>query len=314
MLGFLQRQYYKQDGGNKYQIDCNEVESNLDSLEIKKVVRYKNDVSILSGLLTHIKNKTVGTKYPRHIVVKIGLCNKTLEKEFKISNLLTSIPGYISYICLFDCYDDSYEKINPSRICNAEKKDTNLKKVLLMPYIIEGSVKNCKWSLDKFDILRSVVIQAIMSSIQAYQKVGFIHGDFHLDNILLKKTKKTYIEYELETDKGLKTIKIPTNGYKIVIMDFENSWIFKNKKEGLELFWSNLYNMVSRLNWDLEDELKNKIDFLKLSNIISYIENNKRNNTSVNNAIKIITMINQTAIKLIRTPSRTSLNYNPNVF
>lgn len=153
-----------------------------------------------------------------------------------------------------------------------------------------------------------------MSSIQAYQKVGFIHGDFHLDNILLKKTKKTYIEYELETDKGLKTIKIPTNGYKIVIMDFENSWIFKNKKEGLELFWSNLYNMVSRLNWDLEDELKNKIDFLKLSNIISYIENNKRNNTSVNNAIKIITMINQTAIKLIRTPSRTSLNYNPNVF
>ena len=63
-----------------------------------------------------------------------------------------------------------------------------------------------------------------------------------------------------------------------------------------------------------EDESKNKVDFLKLSNIISYIETNKRNKTSVNNAIKIITMINQTAIKLIRTPSRTSLTYNPNVF
>lgn len=312
MLGFLQRQYYKQEGGNKYQIDCNEVESNLDSLEINKVVRYKNDVSILSGLLTHIKNKTVGTKYPRHIVVKIGLCNKTLEKEFKIGNLLASIPGYISYICLFDCYDDSYEKINPSRICNAEKKDTNLKKVLLMPYIIEGSVKNYKWSLYKFDILRSVVIQAIMSTIQAYQKVGFIHGDFHLDNILLKKTKKKYITYNIETDKGIKEIQIPSNEYKVIIMDFENSWIIENRVDGIELFWSNIYNMISRLNWDLEDNNKNKVNFVNLSAIISYIEKQKQLKSNCNKANKIITMINESPIKLIKIP-KTSFAYNPNV-
>lgn len=313
MIEYLEKRFYKQEGGNKYHIDCNQVEKEPEQIDISNVIRYKNDVSILNGVINHITNNS-NIKRNRHIVAKIGFSNKTLEKEFQIGNNLSIIPGYINYICLFDCYDNSYDNPNPTKICTAEKKDSNMKKVLLMPYINDGSLKTFKWSLEKFDILRSVVIQAIISAIVAYQKIGFIHGDFHLDNILLKKTKKTFIEYELETDKGLKTIKIPTNGYKIVIMDFENSWIFKNRMDGLELFWSNLYNMISRLNWDLEDESKNKVDFLKLSDIISYIETNKRNKTSVNNAIKIITMINQTAIKLIRIPSRTSLTYNPNVF
>lgn len=313
MIEYLERRLYKQEGGNKYHIDCNKIKREPNQIDISNVIRYKNDVSILNGVINHLTNNS-NIKRNRHIVAKIGFSNKKLEKEFSIGNLLANISGYINYICLFDCYDDSYDKPNPTKICSAEKKDSNMKKVLLMPYINDGSIKTFKWSLEKFDILRSVVIQSIISAIVAYQKIGFIHGDFHLDNILLKKTKKTRIEYELETDKGLKTIKIPTNGYRIVIMDFENSWIFKNRKDGLELFWSNLYNMVSRLNWDLEDESKNKVDFLKLSEIISYIENNKRYKTSIDNAIKIITMINQTAIKLIRTPSITSLTYNHNVF
>ena len=70
-------------------------------------------------------------------------------------------------------------------------------------------------------------------------------------------------------------------------MDFENSWIFKDKKKGFELFWSNLYNMISRLNWDLEDETKNKVNFIKLADIISYIETQKFKVESVEIAAQI---------------------------
>ena len=151
-----------------------------------------------------------------------------------------------------------------------------------------------------------------MSTIQAYQKLGFIHGDFHLDNILLKKTKKKYITYNLETDKGIKEIQIPSNEYKVIIMDFENSWIIENRVDGIELFWSNIYNMISRLNWDLEDNNKNKVNFVNLSSIISYIEKQKELKSNCNRANKIITMINESPIKFVKIP-KTSFVYNPNV-
>lgn len=316
-MQYLERRYYKQEGGNKYHIDCNELSKNIDNIEIFDIVRYKNDVSILKGLISNIKNipslKTTMNN-TRHIIVKIGYSDKTLEKEFKIGNLLSdhNIPGYINYICLLDCFDDSYKKEKPSRICTADHKPENNKKVLIMPYISEGSIKNFNWSLDKFDILRSVVIQSIMSALCAYQTLGFIHGDFHLDNILLKKTKKTHIEYSLETDKGMKQIKIPTNGYKIVIMDFENSWIV-DKDKGLYTYWKNLYNMISRLKWDLYDNKKNNVNIRNLSDILVIIEQHMNSNSNYIETFKIIKQINQLEIELIKKPEKI-LKYDPNVF
>jgi hypothetical protein len=314
-MEYLERRYYKKEAGNKYHIDCNELSTNTNNIEITDAIRYKNDVSILSGVIKNIKNNTIpNLKNTRHIVAKIGYSDKTLEKEWQIGNMLTGIPGYINYICLFGCFDDSYKKENPTRICDAEKKPENNKKVLIMPYILEVSIKSFKWTVDKFDILRSVIIQSIMSALVAYQKIGFIHGDFHLDNILLKKTKKIHIEYTLETDKGVKVIKIPSNGYKIVIMDFENSWIIKDKNnESDNLFWLNLNNMISRLNWDLEDNDKNKVNFINLSNIITYIDKQKEQNSNCYKTNSIIKIINEMPIKINKIPKQ-QFEYNPNIF
>lgn len=314
-MEYLERRYYKKEGGNKYHIDCNELSTNTNNIEITDAIRYKNDVSVLSGVIKNIKNNTIpNLKNTRHIVAKIGYSNKTLEKEWQIGNMLNGTPGYINYICLFECFDDSYKKEKPTRICDAEKKPENNKKVLIMPYISEGSIKSFKWTVDKLDILRSVVIQGIMSALVAYQKIGFIHGDFHLDNILLKKTKKTHIEYTLETDKGVKVIKIPSNGYKIVIMDFENSWIIKDKNnESDNLFWLNLNNMISRLNWDLEDNDKNKVNFINLSNIITYIDKQKEQHSNCYKTNSIIKMINEMPIKINKIPKQ-QFEYNPNIF
>lgn len=316
-MEYLERRYYKKEGGNKYHIDCNELSTNADNIEIEDIIRYKNNISVLKGIIKNIKNNTIpNLKNTRHIVAKIGYSNKTLEKEWQIGNMLTGIPGYINYICLFECFDDSYKKEKPTRICDAEKKPENNKKVLLMPYINEGSIKSFNWTVDKLDILRSVVIQSIMSALVAYQKIGFIHGDFHLDNILLKKTKKTHIEYTLETDKCVKVIKIPSNGYKIVIMDFENSWIV-DKHKGLYTYWNNLYNMISRLKWDLYDNKKYNINIRNLSNILTFIETqmndkNSNQNNYMNTTI-IIKQINQLEIELIKQPEQ-QLTYNPNIF
>ena len=58
-----------------------------------------------------------------------------------------------------------------------------------------------------------------MSLAMAYDMMGFIHGDLHLGNVLLKRTKQAEIVYKF----GEKSVLLPTMGYKIVIMDFEKS-------------------------------------------------------------------------------------------
>lgn len=316
MIKFLERRYYKQNGGNKYHIDCNKIEQDPSLLDINKIVQYKNEVAILSGILKDINDgKLEEISKIRQIVVKIGQVGKTLEKEFGIGSLINkhNIPGFINYICLFDCYDDTYKKDLPiKQICDAPKIDSNIRKVLIMPYVIEGSIKHYNWEFSKYDILRSIIIQCIMSSMIAYDKVGFIHGDFHLDNILLKKTKKKYIVYNVETAEGIKPIKIPTNGYKIVIMDFEQSWIFDDRSKGIELFWLNLYNMISRLNWDLKDKEDNKVNFIELVGIINHIEEYKNKKEHHINAFNIVKIINESPIKIIRNPKQ-NLVYNPNI-
>ena len=95
-------------------------------------------------------------------------------------------------------------------------------------------------------------------------------------------------------------------------MDFENSWIVK-PNECIELFWANLSNMISRLNWDLEDGKKNKVNFINLSNITTYIDKQKEQNANYFKANKIIQMINELPIKLVMVPQNNFV-YNPNFF
>ena len=56
MVKFLERRYYKQNGGNKYHIDCNAIEKEPSILDINKIVQYKNEISILTGILKDIHN------------------------------------------------------------------------------------------------------------------------------------------------------------------------------------------------------------------------------------------------------------------
>jgi hypothetical protein len=53
-------------------------------------------------------------------------------------------------------------------------------------------------------------------------------------------------------------IKVKTYGYKIVIMDFDRSFIHVDIKTGIEFYWLNLYNVLSRVTpTEKKNETKN---------------------------------------------------------
>jgi hypothetical protein len=74
MIQELERKSYKKNAPNKYHVDCGYYEKNTDNIHITELVRNKNDVSILENI----------THKQRHIVVKIGKENTTIQKEFHI--------------------------------------------------------------------------------------------------------------------------------------------------------------------------------------------------------------------------------------
>ncbi len=302
----LERNHHKPDGANKYHINCNELEKNPSSIP---VIKNKDDITILESI---INDKNITSKQ-KHIVIKIGKVNKRIENEFMIGKFLEkhNISGFIKYMCLFKCFDDIYHKIDTNNIkslslCNAKKEDENMKAILVMPFISEGSIRTFKWNSDKYEVLKSVILQTIMSVFTAYQKYGFLHNDLHLDNILIKKTKKENIEYEYENR------KIKTFGYKIVIMDFETSFINVEHSVGNVSYWQNLLNMISRLNFDILNKDGDTVHLDNLNDITGFIIQQQNLKSSALKTKKILDMIENSKFKIIEIPKIKS--YNPNVF
>jgi len=141
----------------------------------------------------------------KSIVVKIG--PELLLEEYKIGEILEDkirLPIFIGFYCIFNCLDDFQRcktkskdeqiEINKKRrdLC---KKNGNKINVLVMPYISGNHIQNIKWKIDELNILKNIMIHIIISLIYAYTKIGFIHGDLHLGNVILQKTKRKNITY-----------------------------------------------------------------------------------------------------------------------
>jgi thiamine kinase-like enzyme len=313
-MNSLERNHHKLDGANKYHINCNELEKNPSSIPIilEKVIKNNNDITILQSVI----RDTSITEINKNIVVKIGKVNKTIEKEYKIGKFLEklNLSGFINYICLFSCYDNTYQNIrlqnNTNPLCSAKKEEDYLKTVLIMPYIHEGSIRTFKWNYDKYDALKSIILQTVTSVFIAYQICGFLHNDLHLDNILIKKTKKESISYKLQEPNF--DIDIKTYGYKVVIMDFENSMLVIKNKDGLSTYWNNLLNMISRLHYELRNKDNDKISIINLAEITSFIERQEISSGSAMNTVHLLEMIKKIKITVIKQLNQ-KLIYNPDV-
>lgn len=263
IISHLSKKHYRQYGGTKYFIDCSLIPTNEPiSIIPEAVLKNENDISIIRAIFSYSKH----IKKNKKIVIKIAHKSRTNQKEYDISKKLKTIPCFIQYICIFNCFDTTYSYIKknekvPQYICTADNIGDNDQYVLISSNIELGSIKNYKWTITNTNILKSLLKQSLIGLMYAYINHGFLHNDLHLDNILIKRTKKEVITYNKEID-------VKTDNYKPVIMDFDLSFIDVDRKQGLEYYWNNLYNLFSRLQTDLNDKIIPIDNYDKLLHIL----------------------------------------------
>jgi serine/threonine protein kinase len=160
-----------------------------------------------------------------------------ISKDYGISEKLyeTKIPNFIKYYCMFSCnenmdrFDDT--DLTDKSLCRDKGIKTGF---IVIPYYDTGSVKNYSWDVSKFKSLKNVLCQAVLALCSSYVSIGFVHGDMHLDNIVLRKTKKKTLLY-----KEFEIILKPEEFYAI-ILDFGRS----NTRGNFDEFMSSIWTMI----------------------------------------------------------------------
>ena len=218
----------------KYRINCQErVNSESDTSDwlqiLSKIEHDSPGYKLFKGLLEK--------KNP--IVVKIG--PPILQKEFEYGDLLEELglPTFIRFYCIFNCLDNFNSITNSTKsLC---KKEGYKITVLVMPNIKLGSIGSYPWTRENFPMLKNIVKHCILSLFYAYEKLHFLHRDFHLGNILLKKTQRTEITYG--------DISLETFGYIPVIMDFDKSIL----QEGVPFVYDDIIHFIGLLHSSMPD-------------------------------------------------------------
>jgi serine/threonine protein kinase len=322
MRRLWKKRYGNRGGGDKYYIDCSHYADNSDSIEIKSLMRYTSDtnVSILEAVA---KDETINEKN-RHVVVKIGESNSITLKEYQIGEMLKNLNGFIRYICLFSCFDDTGDKIKntkprtrrtsiqavlpkETKICDAEKIDENKKDVLVMPYIQEGSIESYNWTSENIDILKNLMIHVVLSIANAFNNMGFIHQDLHLANVLFKKTTIVETEYKFADRKSgnVITLKEPNRGWRVVIMDFEKA---EKEVNDIYYFWEDLHHVLKDIS-DLGNNKNQKVFWKEDTEILSFIKNARENRMPIRNMMNLIDGIKRSTLTVkSKSPPVT---YNP---
>jgi hypothetical protein len=289
-----------QPGSGKYYINCSRrvtkdtptTESWLEVIERLKPTNFQDSNRVLLGVLEKQKQKQV--------VIKLG-DGPQISKEYNVGENLVGIPGFIKYVCYFECNDDykRHDGVVKTSLC---KGPGTSMKCLIMKYYPKGSVGSFKWDASNFHILKVVVTQCFMSLMMAFEQKGVVHNDAHARNVLMEPTNKQTIQYIV----GGKSYDVPTLGYRIVIMDFENALVSTDKISGREFVYKDMERLVSDLyfvsNIRLSKELKDTIDTLT------------RVNPPFNKAIAPLLTSLAKSEWSATPPLNANLVYNPNVF
>jgi serine/threonine protein kinase len=161
---------------------------------------------ILSKVLQNIENKNIATLIGKvkgeDVVLKVQKI-EAAKKEYEIQQQLKNLDYIIKYECMFTCNskdDPSYVKefglSEPltTKICKDKGTNTG---VIIMKYIKGGSFDYYLKSNNNIKSL-NIICKLIEKYFDAYDKLGFIHGDFYPKNIMIdEKEEPIIIDFEM---------------------------------------------------------------------------------------------------------------------
>ena len=189
------------------------------------------------------KSRVLQGKLREHsdIVIKIG--DGLVQHELDIGKVIGKQRGYIRFLGHFHCNDD-YLEHNGKKMTPLCKSKGNTMKVIIMPHYPLGSVGDYPWTHDTLPALRSLLKQAILFYMAAYEATGFIHKDLHDKNILISDTALHRVR---KTFKDGTTIVVPTHGKTAVLMDFEISRFSQSRPMDTYDFYHDIQRMLTLL-------------------------------------------------------------------
>jgi len=151
----------------------------------------------------------------RHsVVVKIADTSENIKIEYDTYEKLSKakVHGIVHYYCYFECKDDIKKIGDAPNVCTGPGSTL---RILVMEYVRNKSLQEHAWKVDDKVTIKSCIKQVICTALDAFLKTGFVHGDLHCNNVLIKPTAVENINYGFVT--------IPVGKYKIKLMDFEFS-------------------------------------------------------------------------------------------
>ncbi len=275
---------------------------------------YKNDQRAILKAIYDV-NLASSIQNGRNLVVKIGT-SESLKKEYLIGERIQNIPGFMKYICLTQCNDklERYQNIaSKTKICPSDTNNSishdHSTNILVMPYMQDSSVRKFKWlnqssnhmNEERLGLFKSVLKQIILSNYFAFTKHDFLHSDSHLDNVLMRRTKKVVIDYDSQ-------ISITSYGYQICIMDFELSHVNVDTTNPTNRGF--FYEQFNYMFADLASSMQLEID--NINDIMTFITYSIRNSILLQDFVKgMLVIIDK--IKDVHKKQVTFI-YNPNVY
>jgi hypothetical protein len=292
---------------DKYYIDC--VAYKSQSIKVHELLKITNRPELI---ILHAIATNDDIKKHKHIVVKISdytQPNSIAKTEFQTGKILytNKLDGFIKFICIFPCYDDTNKRLQKTNepiteICNATHNNINHKYVLVMPYIQNGSIAGYEWTNKNVELLKSIIVHTVLSLASAFVKTGFLHNDLHWGNILFTTTTVRKITYVF----GETTVSVKTSGHKVVITDFEKvSWENGNRY----LFWTNILMFIAR--FDITNT-PGKLFVWDDNEIRLFIKNMRDETQSIDKVLQLIQLIENSSFDI--SDMKPKIPYNPNIF
>ena len=254
----------------------------------KKSIKASEETGMDKDEFVHVIESTIlaeDKKLP--VIVKIHESKSIyIKKEINAYNRVKEFENSVQMICNFECNDDKdrwEHMINePIKFCNNKKDSLHF---LVLEYIESGDLYDFIISNPSLDILCSFILQTILSICTLSYKYKISHGDLNTGNILVGKTDKSKIIYNILDV----NYSVPTFGITPKIVDYGRSMIYRNTINELEILDPIIVLLSSISSYIKHQEIK--------QNLKTYTENYSGDKETIHKVIMDVRYIFLTTIQ-----------------